>query len=107
MYIWWRDMGLGIGLSTVIDIIPCRTSVNAGGAKSLGSQIIDLTSVSILTHFLLTDKLLGYFPVNLDQFAASGNKQDVNRSSGSCARALERHDPFLGGRAVAYVWGSH
>eukprot|EP00116_Pleurobrachia_bachei_P016324 sb/3476586/ len=63
----------------------------------------------------------GYFPwgeisgkpdyrfdfINLDQFAASGNKRDINRSSGSCARALERHDPFLGGGAVAYVWGSH
>eukprot|EP00116_Pleurobrachia_bachei_P008108 sb/3468370/ len=192
---------------------------SGSGAKSPESQIKDLTSVSILTHFLLTDKLLGYFPVNLDQFAASGNvskqtgcksvqwipspmcgdrtrwlcrqgstkdrkdlsnrrneqhehgdfylpfpnfpralharcningvppdivlrlqidanilentretnfsgifqltwinlqpqetfrnKRDVNRSSGSCARALERHDPFLGGGAVAYVWGSH
>ena len=67
------------------------------GAKTLGSQIINLTSVSILTHFLLTDKLLGYFPVNLDQFPVSGNKRDVNQSSGSRARALERHDPFWGG----------
>ena len=66
-------------------------------AKTLRSQIINLTSVSILTHFLLTDKLLGYFPVNLDQFAVSGNKRDVNQSSGSRARALERHDPFGGG----------
>eukprot|EP00116_Pleurobrachia_bachei_P009014 sb/3469276/ len=41
------------------------------------------TGRSMLTNFLLTDKLLGYFPVNLDQFEASGNKRDVNRSSGS------------------------
>eukprot|EP00116_Pleurobrachia_bachei_P018584 sb/3478846/ len=91
------------------------SAVNAGfilnhlgsGAKSPERQIKDLTSVSISTHFLLTDKFPGYFPVNLDHFAASGNKRDVNRSSGSCTRALERHDPFLGGGAVAYVWGSH
>ena len=80
-----------------------RSKRPGSGAKTLGSQIMNLTSVSILTHFLLTDKLLGYFPVNLDQFAASGNKRDVNRSSGSCARALERHDPFLGGGADTYV----
>eukprot|EP00116_Pleurobrachia_bachei_P018573 sb/3478835/ len=60
----------------------------------------------ILTNFLLTDKLLGYFPVNLDQFAASGKKRDVNRSSGSSAKALERYDPILGGGAVAWLHGS-
>eukprot|EP00116_Pleurobrachia_bachei_P014631 sb/3474893/ len=71
---------------------------SGSGAKSPGSQMLVSTLGSILTHFLstITNKLLGYFPVNLDQFAASGNKQDVNRSSGSCARALERNDPFLG-----------
>eukprot|EP00116_Pleurobrachia_bachei_P017992 sb/3478254/ len=78
--------------------LPLSSKTHARSSETLGSQIMHLTSVSILTRFLLTAKLLGYFPVNLNQFAASGNKRDVNRSSGSCARALERHEPECGDR---------
>eukprot|EP00116_Pleurobrachia_bachei_P012676 sb/3472938/ len=52
--------------------LPISSKTHGRSAETLGSQIMDLTSVSILTRFLLTDKLLGYFSVNLDQFAASG-----------------------------------
>eukprot|EP00116_Pleurobrachia_bachei_P010198 sb/3470460/ len=75
-----------------------------GGKESKNGEQLERVYLNIYPFYLKTN-FSGIFQltwINLQPQETNGMYR-----SGSCARALERHDPFLGGGAVAYVWGSH